>query len=103
MSGECLSFCPHITVCREQLLADSQVPSPTKLQETVNKLDDLTNAIAEVAVNACASGPQIEEQMVEKGGFWQSKKLIPRRVYVCGRDNYAPPTQFTYQEDKMPR
>ena len=99
---KCFELCPHITKCRERLIVDSQTPAVIDQREAAAKLDELVKAAAGVAIAACA-GPRIEERMVEKGGYFESKKPVIKDLYVCGEDGYAQRTAFYYQKDKMPR
>lgn len=98
---ECFEFCPKIAECRESLLVDTQTPAPSGLQETVAKLDHLVSVAADMAVNYCV-GPQVTTAEVQKGGYSNSKKIVERDVYACGRDGYTQGKAFYYQKDKTP-
>lgn len=98
---ECRIYCPHITSCAEPLVRETQIPAPIKFETVVAQIDAITEAAGQVALMAC-DGPRVEQRIVQKGGYWESKKPVERNVYVCGADGYAPEADLYYLRDRRP-
>lgn len=100
-NSECFTYCPHIASCAEILTAASQVPSPSNRETIAAQIDDLKQAVAHVALGAC-EGPIVEERSIQKGGYFSSRRIVNRNVYVCGRDGFSQEMAFYYRTDLMP-
>lgn len=101
MSAECLNSCPHVTECVERIFRETQSSVPSRPETVTAATDELTAAVARTALASC-QGPTVETRAVRKNGYWESKKLVERRVYVCDSDGYVQGDDFYYRKDKMP-
>jgi hypothetical protein len=101
MSSECLSYCPHVTECIEKVFKETQSSAPSRPETVAAKVDALAAEVARAALANC-QGPTIEIRTVRKNGYWESKRPVERRVYVCSSDGHVQGDAFYYRKDKMP-
>jgi hypothetical protein len=93
----------HISLLvSKKFLKKQKTSAPTNREVATEGIDTLVTAVAEVALSENCGGPVTETRTVEKNGYWESKKPVARRVYVCGRDGYSQKTAFYYRTDQMP-